>query len=96
MTLTKERWSTIKTFEDIKYERTEDGIAKITINRPHVHNAFRPKTVDEMREAFELARMDSTIGVIVLTGEGDKAFCSGGDQNVRGEGGYVEEATFHV
>jgi naphthoate synthase len=86
----KQIWTSVKKYEDIKYEHTEDGIAKVTINRPHVHNAFRPKTVDEMRDAFELARMDPTIGVIILTGEGDKAFCSGGDQNVRGEGGYAE------
>ena len=89
MTATKQLWTTIKSYEDIKYEKTEDGIGKITINRPEVHNAFRPKTVDEMRDAFELARMDPTIGVVILTGEGDKAFCSGGDQNVRGVGGYV-------
>lgn len=87
----KQKWETIKKYTDIKYERTEDGIAKITINRPQVHNAFRPQTVDEMREAFDLARMDPEIGVIILTGEGDQAFCSGGDQNVRGEGGYVAE-----
>jgi naphthoate synthase len=89
MTATKQLWTSIKNYEDIKYEKTEDGIGKITINRPQVHNAFRPKTVDEMRDAFELARMDSSIGVVILTGEGDKAFCSGGDQNVRGVGGYV-------
>jgi naphthoate synthase len=89
MTATKQLWTALKNYEDIKYEKTEDGIAKITINRPQVHNAFRPKTVDEMRDAFDLARMDPTIGVVILTGEGDKAFCSGGDQNVRGVGGYV-------
>lgn len=83
-------WTPIKSYEDIKFERTDDGVAKITMNRPQVHNAFRPKTVDEMREAFELARMDSSIGVIILTGEGDKAFCSGGDQNVRGDAGYID------
>lgn len=89
MTMTKETWKTIKTYEDIKYERTNDGIAKITINRPHIHNAFRPETIDEMQDAFHLARMDSEIGVIILTGEGDKAFCSGGDQTVRGDAGYL-------
>ncbi|MBA2727616.1 MAG: 1,4-dihydroxy-2-naphthoyl-CoA synthase [Parachlamydiaceae bacterium] len=88
-TMTKQQWTTIKTYEDIKFERTEDGVAKITINRPRYHNAFRPETVDEMREAFELARQDIEIGVVILTGEGDKAFCSGGDQNVRGDAGYV-------
>ncbi len=87
--MTKQQWTTIKTYEDIKFERTEDGVAKITINRPRYHNAFRPETVDEMREAFELARQDIEIGVVILTGEGDKAFCSGGDQNVRGDAGYV-------
>lgn len=82
-------WETIKQYEDIKFEKTDDGIAKITINRPRVHNAFRPETVDEMRDAFEIARFDHHIGVVILTGEGDKAFCSGGDQNVRGKEGYV-------
>ena len=66
---------------------------KITINRPHVHNAFTPKTVMEMIDAFSYARDDSKIGVIILTGAGDKAFCSGGDQKVRGDGGYVGEDT---
>lgn len=89
MTLTTEQWIPIKTYQDIKYEKTDDGIAKITINRPHVHNAFTPLTVDELRDAFEQARMDTSIGVVILTGEGSQAFCSGGDQNVRGDGGYV-------
>lgn len=83
-------WKTLHTYEDIKYEYY-NGIAKITINRPHVHNAFRPKTVEEMYDAFSRARDDANIGVIILTGEGDKAFCSGGDQKVRGHGGYVGE-----
>jgi len=82
-------WKSIKTFEDIKFEKTEDGVAKITINRPQVRNAFRPKTVIEMKEAFEMSREDPSIGVIVLTGEGNEAFCSGGDQKVRGHAGYV-------
>lgn len=82
-------WKTIKTFEDIKFEKTDDGIAKITINRPDVRNAFRPKTVIELKEAFEHAREDGDIGVIILTGEGPDAFCSGGDQKVRGSAGYV-------
>ena len=81
-------WNTIKEYEEIKYEYFE-GIAKISINRPHVHNAFTPKTVQEMSEAMELARQDQEVGVIILTGEGGKAFCSGGDQSVRGHGGYV-------
>jgi len=83
-------WKTLHTYEDIKYEYY-NGIAKITINRPEVRNAFRPKTVEEMIDAFSRARDDSNIGVIILTGEGDKAFCSGGDQKVRGHGGYVGE-----
>lgn len=83
-------WSTVKNFEDIRYEKTDDGIAKITINRPEVRNAFRPQTVKEMLEAFDLAHEDASVGVIVLCGEGEKAFCSGGDQKVRGEGGYID------
>lgn len=82
-------WQMIKPFEDIRYEKTKDGIGKITINRPQVRNAFRPKTVFELKEAFELAREDQSIGVIILTGEGPDAFCSGGDQKVRGDAGYV-------
>lgn len=83
-------WSTIKKFEDIRLEKTADGIAKITINRPEVRNAFRPLTVKEMLEAFDLAHEDPAVGVIILCGEGEKAFCSGGDQKVRGEGGYID------
>jgi naphthoate synthase len=71
------------------FERTEDGVAKITINRPEVRNAFRPQTVKEMKDAFEICREDSNIGVIILTGAGPDAFCSGGDQKVRGHAGYV-------
>jgi naphthoate synthase len=82
-------WKTIQQFEDIRYERTEDGIAKITINRPRMRNAFRPQTVLEMKEAFDLARDDAEIGVVILTGEGPDAFCSGGDQKVRGKAGYI-------
>jgi len=84
-----ENWITIREFEDILFQRTEDGICKVTINRPEVHNAFRPKTVEELKIAFDMARDDGRIGCVVLTGAGDKAFCSGGDQRVRGEGGYV-------
>ena len=83
-------WTTIREFTDIKYERTEDGIAKITINRPKVRNAFRPQTVAELQEAFNLVRDDGEIGVVILTGEGKEAFCSGGDQRVRGKAGYVD------
>lgn len=83
-------WKTAHTYDEILYE-TADGIAKITINRPEVHNAFTPKTVNEMYDAFSRARDDSSIGVIILTGAGTKAFCSGGDQTKRGHGGYVGE-----
>ncbi|WAA10046.1 1,4-dihydroxy-2-naphthoyl-CoA synthase [Fervidibacillus albus] len=84
----KREWIREREYEDILYE-TYNGIAKITINRPEVRNAFRPKTVTELIDAFSYARDDSKIGVIILTGAGDKAFCSGGDQKVRGHGGYV-------
>jgi naphthoate synthase len=82
-------WKTVKNYQDIKFEKTDDGIGKVTINRPEVRNAFRPETVIEMQEAFEICRNDSSIGVIILTGEGDEAFCSGGDQKIRGNEGYV-------
>ena len=83
-------WISANDFEDLRYEKTEDGqIAKITINRPEVRNAFRPQTVKEMLVAFDLAHEDPDVGVIILTGEGDLAFCSGGDQKVRGHAGYV-------
>lgn len=84
-------WTPIKTFTDIKLEKTSDGIAKITINRPEVRNAFRPLTVREMLEAFDIVHEDRDVGVIILCGEGPLAFCSGGDQKVRGEAGYVGE-----
>jgi len=84
-------WTTIREFTDIRYERTDDGIAKITINRPEVRNAFRPLTIHEMQEAFAHARDESSIGVVILTGEGPEAFCSGGDQRIRGDAGYVDE-----
>lgn len=83
-------WTTIKEYKDIRFEFFE-GIAKITINRPEVYNAFRPETNMEMIEAMDIARERGDIGVVVLTGEGDKAFCSGGDQNVKGIGGYIGE-----
>jgi naphthoate synthase len=93
-------WTSHGQWEDIRYETTEDGIAKITIDRPEVHNAFRPQTLIEITEALNIAREDEGIGVIILTGAGDKAFCSGGDQRVRGDSGYKtdEAATgrFHV
>lgn len=84
-------WSPVAEFEDIRYEHSEDGIAKITIDRPQVHNAFRPQTIVEISKALDLAREDESVGVIVLTGEGTKAFCSGGDQNVRGDTGYLTD-----
>ena len=87
----KVQWKAIKTYKDIRYERSDDGIAKITINRPDVRNAFRPETVGELIDAFHHARDDMSTGVVLLTGEGDMAFCSGGDQRVRGRGGYVGE-----
>src|SRR3954462_130795 len=93
-------WQSSGNYEDIRYDTTSDGIAKITINRPEVHNAFRPKTIIEISEALTVAREDERIGVIILTGAGDRAFCSGGDQRVRGDTGYVEEGhttgRFHV
>ena len=82
-------WTAAATFTDIKYELSGTGIAKITINRPEVRNAFRPLTVKEMLHAFELAHEDETVGVVILTGAGDLAFCSGGDQKIRGHAGYV-------
>lgn len=83
-------WETVRTYDDILFEKYE-GIAKITINRPEVHNAFTPRTVNEMIDAFSRARDDSSVGVVILTGAGDQAFCSGGDQRVKGHGGYVGE-----
>jgi naphthoate synthase len=84
------QWSTVHEYDDIIYQRAE-GIARISINRPEMHNAFRPKTTFEMIDAFSRAREDSEVGVILFTGEGGRAFCSGGDQRVRGHGGYVGE-----
>lgn len=83
-------WTTSGRYEDIRHE-TAEGIARIVINRPEVHNAFRPRTLFELSRAFEAARDDSAVGVIVLTGEGREAFCSGGDQRIRGEDGYRDE-----
>jgi naphthoate synthase len=87
--MSETQWISIPGYEDIKYQKTEDGIAKITINRPEVRNAFRPQTVFELSRAFNDARDDEKVGVVILTGEGPDAFCSGGDQRVRGTGGYV-------
>lgn len=81
-------WKIIKPFQEIIFSEYE-GIAKISINRPHVHNAFTPLTVSEMIEAMNICRDRTDLGVIIFTGEGGKAFCSGGDQKVRGDGGYI-------
>ncbi len=93
-------WRASGEYTDIRYETTADGIAKSTICRPEVHNAFRPKTLIEISDALVTAREDTSVGVIILTGEGDQAFCSGGDQRVRGDTGYLEEGAevgrFHV
>jgi naphthoate synthase len=84
------QFSLIGNYRDILFEKSE-GIAKITINRPEVHNAFTPLTVDELIDAFHRARHDASIGVIILTGAGDLAFCSGGDQRIRGSSGYQDD-----
>ena len=82
-------WVNVPGYQDILYAKADEGIAKITINRPEVRNAFRPETVLELERAFADARNDPDVGVIILTGQGRDAFCSGGDQRVRGKGGYV-------
>ena len=82
-------WTQLNQFDDILLESTDDGIAKLTINRPEVRNAFRPKTDNEMLEALDIVHNNSDIGILILTGAGEKAFCSGGDQKVRGDAGYV-------
>jgi len=83
-------WQTVRTFNDILYEKV-DGIARITINRPEVHNAFRPQTLRELAEAFLDAARDDEVGVVLFTGAGGRSFCSGGDQRIRGEVGYLDE-----
>jgi len=87
--MTDIRWQAAKTYTDIVYEKA-GGIAKITINRPEVHNAFRPLTIDELADAFMDAAKDDAIGVVLFTGAGGRAFCSGGDQRIRGHAGYVD------
>ena len=94
--MSDEYWMKASNFEDILYQKSKDRIAKITINRPEVRNAFRPLTVKEMLQALDDAREDSEIGVIILTGAGDEAFCSGGDQRVRGDAGYQDSGTGHL
>src|SRR5215510_6863597 len=88
-------WKTTRSYTDIRYELgTSDaaGVAKITIDRPEVRNAFRPRTLSELADAFTAVREEPSVGVVVFTGQGPHAFCSGGDQRVRGQGGYVDEA----
>jgi len=82
-------WKSLKDYDDIRFETSGTGIARITIARPEVRNAFRPRTLFELIDAFARAREDASIGVILFTGEGPEAFCSGGDQKVRGDAGYV-------
>jgi naphthoate synthase len=99
--MTAAQWTPAGEYEDIRYETDSQGIAKITIDRPEVRNAFRPQTVIELSRAFEQAREDESVGVIILTGEGPLAFCSGGDQRTRGDRGYEEQpgsgvGRFHV
>jgi len=94
------QWNRVGDYADIRYETSPEGIAKITIDRPEVHNAFRPQTLVEISHALTVAREDTRVGVIILTGEGEKAFCSGGDQRVRGDSGYKldegDVGRFHV
>ena len=84
-------WKSVRDYDDIRYETSGDGIAKITIARPEVRNAFRPRTIFELIDAFARAREDASIGVVLFTGEGPDAFCSGGDQKVRGNSGYEDD-----
>jgi naphthoate synthase len=97
---TETAWKESGEYADICYETSDDGIAKITICRPEVHNAFRPQTIIEISAALTVAREDPSVGVIILTGQGDRAFCSGGDQRVRGDTGYQTDehsvGRFHV
>ncbi len=86
---TAAQWTATGDYSDIRYELSGDGIAKITIARPEARNAFRPQTLFQLSEAFTLAQNDLSVGVIILTGEGDMAFCSGGDQRIRGDDGYI-------
>lgn len=89
MSQTLNEWKSIAKFEDILLEKTLDGVAKVTINRPEVRNAFRPQTTEELIRAFDILRDDEEVGVVILTGQGKDAFCSGGDQKIRGSAGYV-------
>ena len=96
MSLPPDYWIPSGSFKEILYNKSEEGIAKITINRPHVRNAFTPLTVREMQKALDDARDDINIGTIILTGQGDLAFCSGGDQKIRGDAGYKDQDTGHL
>jgi len=87
--MTEANWKSVCDYSDIRLERLDEGIAKITICRPEVRNAFRPETIKELLDAFRRVREDSGVGCVLFTGDGDEAFCSGGDQRVRGEAGYV-------
>ena len=96
MSLPTDYWIPSGSFQEILYHKSEEGIAKITINRPQVRNAFTPLTVREMQKALDDARDDINIGTIILTGQGDLAFCSGGDQKIRGDAGYKDQDTGHL
>ncbi len=96
MSLPTDYWIPSESFKEILYHKSEEGIAKITINRPHVRNAFTPLTIREMQKALDDARDDINIGTIILTGQGELAFCSGGDQKIRGDAGYKDQDTGHL
>ena len=96
MSLPTDYWIPSGSYQEILYHKSEEGIAKITINRPHVRNAFTPLTVREMQKALDDARDDIKIGTIILTGQGELAFCSGGDQKIRGDAGYKDQDTGHL
>ena len=96
MSLPTDYWIPSGSYQEILYHKSAEGIAKITINRPHVRNAFTPLTVREMQKALDNARDDINIGTIILTGQGDLAFCSGGDQKIRGDAGYKDQDSGHL
>ncbi len=96
MSLPADYWIPSGSYQEILYHKSAEGIAKITINRPHVRNAFTPLTVREMQKALDDARDDINIGTIILTGQGELAFCSGGDQKIRGDAGYEDQDTGHL
>ncbi|MEC8594428.1 MAG: 1,4-dihydroxy-2-naphthoyl-CoA synthase [SAR324 cluster bacterium] len=96
MSLPTDYWIPSGSYQEILYHKSAEGIAKITINRPHVRNAFTPLTVREMQQALDDARDDINIGTIILTGQGELAYCSGGDQKIRGDAGYKDQDTGHL